>query len=123
MKGAQPRPTLIKMSKSIKSPELIQRAALRKAGSQSYQSPIVAKIWDAQFLNGILVGRAHDHIDAEENGRFVDGSIIQTMKIQHVDRNGEFWVVGDARGSYAIATFREADGEDQLLKLTGELSL
>lgn len=112
---------VLKISLSVKSPELIQRVALNKTEKQSYQAPITARIWDAQLLNGIIVGRVHAHINAQQSARLSNGSIIQTKKIQHIEREGEFWVIDDARDFYVIATFRDLDGENQLLNFADEI--
>lgn len=88
---------------------------IARAMEQGFAEPVTAYLTDAFIMSraggGVVFGFEGD----DPAGRHADGRVVQTAKVDRVEKEGRFWVLTTVEGSrYVMATFRREGGRKSL---------
>ena len=88
---------------------------IARAMEQGFAEPITAYLTEAFIMSraggGVVFGFEGD----DPVGRNADGRVVQTAKVDRVEKEGRFWVLTTVEGSrYVMAAFRREGGRKSL---------
>lgn len=109
------------MAKSIKLKFLSKRHSdfdlrrIARAMEQGFAEPVTAYLTEAFIMSGVGGGVVFGFEGNDPAGRNADGRVVQTAKVDRVDKEGRFWVLTTVECSrYVIAAFRREGGRNSL---------
>ncbi|WP_054890510.1 hypothetical protein [Pseudomonas sp. NBRC 111129] len=88
---------------------------IARAMEQGFDEPVTAYLTDAFIMSRVGGGVMFGFEGDDPAGRYADGRVVQTAKVNRVEKEGRFWVLTTVEGSrYVMAAFRREGGRNTL---------
>ncbi|MBA1193062.1 hypothetical protein G7007_09340 [Pseudomonas entomophila] len=88
---------------------------IARAMEQGFAEPVTAYLTEAFIMSGVGGGVVFGFEGEDPAGRNADGRVVQTAKVDRVEKEGRFWVLTTVEGSrYVMAAFRREGGRNSL---------
>ncbi|WP_235199856.1 hypothetical protein [Pseudomonas monteilii] len=88
---------------------------IARAMEQVFAEPVTAYLTDAFIMSRVGGGVVFGFEGDDPAGRNADGRVVQTAKVDRVEKEGRFWVLTTVEGSrYVMAAFRREGGRNSL---------
>ncbi|POF96573.1 MULTISPECIES: hypothetical protein [Pseudomonas] len=88
---------------------------IARAMEQGFDEPVTAYLTDAFIMSRVGGGVVFGFEGDDPAGRYADGRVVQTAKVDRVEKEGRFWVLTTVEGSrYVMAAFRREGGRNSL---------